>query len=303
MKNKILKSIVIFILIFSISLCVNYVLADEEPAVTTAETTAEPVVTTPEPTEAPTAKPEPEEVVTPTEKPTAEPTEEPVVATPEPTEAPTVKPTEQVTKPEETVEQQVEEPEPQEEKSSSSSSGYTNIQLNTVVKSENGKEDLTDLGIKSLKVEAIDDKGNKTAIDISPKFSVNTYAYECKIENDVQSLELTAELISEDWKAEIVGNKILKDGENIITILAYNEDKSENITYQINASRSDYVKVENNTAEKKAKAFKIDKIGILIICATVIISCIIIIFIVRTFKKQEVKNKKHSRIKTEGKNE
>ena len=69
---------------------------------------------------------------------------------------------------------------------------------------------------------------------LSPDFKGDVYSYTLTI-NDVNVKELTinAKTDNEDAKIEILGNKDLKLGENIVTILVKSEDEEEVTTYQI----------------------------------------------------------------------
>lgn len=158
-------------------------------------------------------------------------------------------------------------------------------------------------GIKALKIEAVEENGNKSPVELDAKFSSDKYIYECKIEKEIESLEIEPELVSEDWNVEIVGQNFLRDGENIITLIASNEDNTESKTYQIRAMRSDVPRKERENPEKKKKGFKLEKNGIIIICVVSIISCILIILIIRTFIKQERNHRNNIDFNYGGKNE
>ena len=85
---------------------------------------------------------------------------------------------------------------------------------------------------------------------LNPEFSPDVYEYTLDINEDISELEVIAKGESEDTKIDIVGNTDLKDGENVITVLVYNEVTDENATYQvivnkINVNLEDLDKIEN----------------------------------------------------------
>lgn len=77
--------------------------------------------------------------------------------------------------------------------------------------------------------------------ELNPEFSAEVYSYELKseIENEVEELEITATANLEGATVEIQGNKELKTGENIVTILVKSADGSKTATYQIKVVKAE----------------------------------------------------------------
>lgn len=307
MKSKILKASVILTLIITLCVNFNFVLAvddnttgDGSSSTTPASTPDSTPVSTPKPTvestPVPTAEPTPTPTSKPTVEPTAEPTEEPSPTEEEPTEtdAPTPtatsKPT-QTPKPTATAKPVEDTPEPTATENPNKTTSTGNVVLNTVVKSVTTKEDFTGKGVSSISVKSINSQDEKKDIELTPKFDVNTYNYKCRVDLDVEKIEIDIELIDESWSSEIIGNGKIVEGENIITIISSNDDKTENVTYQINVTKANEVTNnaittnENENGESKRSA---NKDIILIVCIIVIIVSILIIIITKylSYKKE-----------------
>ena len=313
MKSKILKASVILTLIITLCVNFNFVLAvddnttgdgsssttpvstpDSTPVSTPKPTVESTPVPTAEPTPTPTSKP----TVQPTAEPTEEPTEEPTPTEEEPTEtdAPTPtatskpiqtpKPTATATPTAKPVE---DTPEPTATENPNKTTSTGNVVLNTVVKSVTTKEDFTGKGVSSISVKSINSQDEKKDIELTPKFDVNTYNYKCRVDLDVEKIEIDIELIDESWSSEIIGNGKIVEGENIITIISSNDDKTENVTYQINVTKANEVTnnaiTTNENGESKRSA---NKDIILIVCIIVIIVSILIIIITKylSYKKE-----------------
>ena len=94
-------------------------------------------------------------------------------------------------------------------------------QINQTNETSEEKTDDTGLGLKSLVI---------TGTQISPKFKLTTYQYTATISGS-DSVEVIAIPTDEDATVEVVGNKNLVSGENLITVLV---KKGDNVkTYQI----------------------------------------------------------------------
>ena len=93
------------------------------------------------------------------------------------------------------------------------------------------------LTLKSLQIKGL---------TLNPEFSSNVYEYTADLTEDLTELEVLAVATqSEDITIEITGNKDLKDGENIITIVVKSSDKKESKTYTVKVNK----KVEEVIAE------------------------------------------------------
>lgn len=272
MKNKIIR--ICLILMLMLTLCINttYVLAeDEESSTVSTEKEPEPTV---EPTEEPTDDyvEEPDQTGGTISKPSNKPI---TTTTPKPSSTPQL--------PEDNSDNESDQ---EEDNSQSTVSG--NIILNTVVKNVTEKEDFSGKGVSSIKIKGINKNGEKKDYELTPKFDINTYDYKCRVDLDIENIEINMELIDEEWSAEVIGNNKIVEGENLITIISRNEDKTENVTYQINITKADEVientpdatlKTNNQETKKNAK-----KDIILIVCLAIIIVSVSVIVVTKVLK-------------------
>ena len=104
---------------------------------------------------------------------------------------------------------------------------------------------------------------------LTPSFSADVYEYKLSVSKDVESLNVITEGANENINIEVAGNKELKEGENVITILVYNNETKQNSTYQIlvNKASAEATGTENvnpilNSTIKKAKRNRYIVIGI-----------------------------------------
>lgn len=78
------------------------------------------------------------------------------------------------------------------------------------------KED--DFYITKLTVKGVKENGEKVDIKLSPKFSKNVYKYSCKVESDIQKIELIKDAGNYTKYIKVDGLKELKEGKNTITL-------------------------------------------------------------------------------------
>lgn len=134
----------------------------------------------------------------------------------------------------------------------------------------------------------------KLAIDgytLTPEFSADVYEYELNINGNLTELNVIAEGANHNVEIEIVGNKDLQEGENVITILVHNQETGIYSTYQIMVNKTN-IDLESlnttlNDAIKKANLVRTIIIGILIF-----IVLVIIVFIVMKQKYKNIKQEK-----------
>lgn len=158
---------------------------------------------------------------------------------------------------------------------------------------ENQKENVEEeLNLKQLEVENLT-KLEIKGYEIIPKFSADVYKYTLSINGDISDLDIVAKGKDSSIDIEVIGNKELKDGENVITILVDNKDTKANSTYQIivNKTNIDFETL-NSTFEQAIKKAK--KIRLITLISIIFIFLAIIIFIIRkkVKKKQEDKSSK-----------
>ena len=121
--------------------------------------------------------------------------------------------------------------------------------------------------------------------NLSPNFSQDVYSYEVTVPSGTERLEINAEATSDDVEIEIVGNEELKQGENIITILANNKKDDTTSTYQINAKVGNQeidisaVNDEFKDAGKKGEIY-----GWIIKGTIIAVIILIVIFLIKRYK-------------------
>ena len=75
-------------------------------------------------------------------------------------------------------------------------------------------------------------------INLNPAFSPDIFDYVATLENkEITELIVNATTNDEDAIVEVLGNKNLKDGENVITILVKSSKTNETTTYQITVDK------------------------------------------------------------------
>lgn len=120
-----------------------------------------------------------------------------------------------------------------------------------------------------------------SGFSLTPAFSPDVYSYTLNMNTELTSLDVIAEGASHEVSVDIVGNTDLKDGENIITVLVYNEETKKNSTYQIIVNKTsvdlDTLNTTIDDAVNKANRIKSILIGALIF----VVICIIIFAIVK----------------------
>ena len=124
-------------------------------------------------------------------------------------------------------------------------------------------------GLKSLKIKDI---------NLNPEFSSNTYEYTVKYIGEAEQLEIEAQPEQEDYIVEITGNKDLKEGENLITILVSKQNGDNVATYQITVNKSlvDVEAIARQEEEKEKNRQRIIMGGAIAILVLIIIIIMII---------------------------
>lgn len=131
-------------------------------------------------------------------------------------------------------------------------------------------------------------------INLNPAFSPDIFDYVATLENkEITELIVNATTNDENATVEVLGNKNLKDGENVITILVKSSKTNETTTYQITVDK----KIAQE--EKRSIFPKISVKEIFYIIAG-IISLIILLKII---KRDKAKAKKDKQDFTDEKNE
>lgn len=157
-----------------------------------------------------------------------------------------------------------------------STTNETSSENTTETQSENNS-DLKKLSIKGY--------------NLTPEFSPNIYEYKVDVNGDISSLDIETEGANHGVSIDVVGNENLVDGENVVTILVYNENTKQNSTYQIIVNKTsldlESVNVGLNEAAKKAQRIRYVTLGLIVF----IVVCSIAFVIVKNklAKKEEDK--------------
>ena len=134
-------------------------------------------------------------------------------------------------------------------------------------------------GIANIKV------GNYT---LSPEFDQDVYEYSLSIPKGTTDLDIALETTSDDIETEIAGNEDLKEGDNIITIIARDKKTDSATTYQITATVGEEQSIDVSEVNKemtRAQA-NLDKQGWIIKGTIILIIGLIILFLVQRYKIQ-----------------
>ena len=168
--------------------------------------------------------------------------------------------------------------------------------VNTEIPKEEDIIGLTDLKVKGF--------------EITPVFDNSKYEYKLDIDKDLSELDIETKTSGDNIKVDIVGNSELQEGENVITLLVYNAEIDDTVTYQIivnkkavtndNTSGIDISEYNSLTKEAQNELKK----KIIIISGTVgFIIVAILIFIIAKAKINKKNNVKESKISKVNKDE
>lgn len=126
-------------------------------------------------------------------------------------------------------------------------------------------------GLSSLKINEL---------NLTPDFKTNVYEYSVKYIGEDTKLDIKAEATSSDYIVEIVGNKDLKEGENVITILVSDKNTENVATYQITVNKSLTDENAQNSENKQNNLIIAGTIGAILFIS-------IIVFLVKRKKNKE----------------
>lgn len=175
-------------------------------------------------------------------------------------------PQENTNKPDETVAEPIQE-EPKEEQP------------------QEKKEEEKQLGIVSIKIEAIAKDGLSIEPNLTPKFDINNYEYKTTVPIDIEDINIEAMANVEGAKVEIMGNKNLVVGENVITILLKSPDNSKQQIYQIIVTKTEEsLDLGNNNTQLVKDIIIYVIIGIIVLA---VIAAIIIVWKKKNNQKKQ----------------
>ena len=146
---------------------------------------------------------------------------------------------------------------------------------------ENADEEQEDnlAGITNIKV------GNYT---LSPEFKQDVYEYNLTLPKGTTDLDMALETTSDDIETEIAGNEDLKEGKNIITIIARDKKSDSTTTYQITATVGEEQSIDVSEVNKEMTRAQadLDKQGWIIKGTIILIIALIILFLIQRYKIQ-----------------
>ena len=112
-----------------------------------------------------------------------------------------------------------------------------------------GEEDTTDatdstvqdkvLGITELNIVAKTEEGKELLPELSPSFSENTYEYMLAVPLTAKDVEVTVQAQEGTPTVEVMGNKQLAEGENLVTVIVKLGEDTK--VYQINVIKSEQI--------------------------------------------------------------
>ncbi len=129
-------------------------------------------------------------------------------------------------------------------------------------------------GLSSLKIGDL---------KLSPEFNTNIYEYTTTVIGEDEKIEVQAEATDPNYVLEITGNKELKEGENIITVLVSNPDGDNVATYQVvvNKKLVDEEAVAKEQEELKNKQNQNRKLIAIIMFLVILVIAIIIFLLLK----------------------
>ena len=136
------------------------------------------------------------------------------------------------------------------------------------------------LRLSSIKLNAVDQNGNKDEVDLSPSFSENVFSYTAKIYNVASKIDVDTSCLNENAKITVEGNENLKDGKNTIIITVSKEGKTETVSYKIDVIKESSRETSGIPTDKKDNKTAI---------CVIMVLAVIVIFMLLTRKK----NRKH----------
>ena len=132
----------------------------------------------------------------------------------------------------------------------------TQVKEEEEVKKEEEKKEELPFGISELKLYAINEKGEKKEISISPKFNIKTFEYKCDIESDITKIEIKQNANGYDKYLKVRGLEDgIKEGENPIVLTLEKDNKK--VEYKIIVNKKAEEKIE--VVEKKPEVEKIEE--------------------------------------------
>lgn len=107
-------------------------------------------------------------------------------------------------------------------------------------------QEVLPFGISKLELYGINEKNEKSKIEFTPVFDIDTYEYKGKVESNINKIEILKDANNYDEYLEIIGlDEELKEGENVIILRMKKEDS--NVEYKIIVEKE----ISKDTTEEK----------------------------------------------------
>lgn len=145
----------------------------------------------------------------------------------------------------------------------------------------NGKDDKNNIvkdGLKSLQIEGI---------TLSPTFNPEVYEYRTILKENVNELVINAVPAVEGWEVTVAGNSNIVEGENLITIVVYNENGNVEATYQIIVNKNTLNLSETDNILKLGTKTARRNLIIFIAILTIALSALIVVMVLRNKNQLE----------------
>lgn len=156
--------------------------------------------------------------------------------------------------------------------------------------------EVTQITIGLSKLEAIgkNEKGEDVAVELTPTFDENQQEYLLTVPLSVVDVEINAEATDGEAQIEVMGNKNLVEGENVITVIVKVGDNTK--VYEIKVNK---VAVEGSFLSQEL----IIQLAVIAAIITIVIVAIIVIIVMIAKNSKKDKTSKKSKSSTEISNE
>ncbi len=182
---------------------------------------------------------------------------------------------------EEQAEQQPEEQEPEEVETTEQTDETTEVTQITI-------------GLSKLEAIGKNEKGEDVEVELTPTFDENQQEYLLTVPLSVVDVEINAEATDGEAQIEVMGNKNLVEGENVITVIVKVGDNTK--VYEIKVNK---VAVEGSFLSQEL----IIQLAVIAAIITIVIVAIIVIIVMIAKNSKKDKTSKKSKSSTEISNE
>ena len=154
-------------------------------------------------------------------------------------------------------------------------------------------DDDSDLGLEKIEI---------AGKSIEPQFNKDVHQYKVSFEGEETKLDISAQANQSGATVQIIGNEKLINGQNLITILVSNSKQSKVVTYQIYVNKNLVEQEELNGHFNDGQTQQKIKKWIIISLVFTIIICIILLFVILSKRRKNIKYKVPKQQETKTKN-